>query len=206
MKKTTMLTAAALLSTGFAANVQAGADNVTGIVVGYVPIYLNAASSGDGYIDTTKGPVQAKIDSATGIAMRNKGLPPVSGGGSDERAHRIMFNFGTTLSGASNLTLRPSMTGVPAHSGTWRLVISKADGTTANYACNFTDTSSNCFDGTNRLIKLSGIAGAVNGYIEVEGMPNTSEIVVQSLRFTINDDGNANTTAANEYDLLVSYK
>lgn len=205
MNKTTMLTAA-LLSAGFAANVQAGADNVTGIVVSYVPIYLNAASSGNGYIDTSKGPVQAKIDSATGIAMRNKGLAPVSGGGSDDRAHRMVFNFGTTLSGASNLTLRPSMTGVPAHSGTWRLVISKADGTSSNYACNFTDTSANCFDGTNRLIKLSGIAGAVAGYIEVEGMPDTSEIVVQSLRFTINDDGNANTTAANEYDLVVAYK
>lgn len=206
MKKTTMLTAAALLSAGLAGTVQAGADNVTGIVVSYVPNYLNAASSGNGYIDTSKGPVQAKINSASGIALRNKGLAPAPGAASDDRAHRIVFNFGTTMSGASNLTLRPTMTGVPAHNGIWRLVISKADGTSSNYNCNFTDTSSNCFDGTNRLIKLSNIAGAVAGYIEVEGMPDTSEIVVQSLRFTINDDGNALTTAANEFDLVVAYK
>lgn len=203
---TLKLVTAALFSVGVVTTAQAGADNVTGILVAYVPIYLNAASSGDGYIDTSQGPVQAKIDSGTGFALRNKGLPPASGAGSDERAHRIYFNFGQTLTDASNLVLRPSMIGVPAHSGTWRLVITKTDGNSASYSCNFTDTSSNCYDGSNRLIKLTGIAGAASGYIEVEGMPSGSEILVQSLKFTINDDGNANTTAANEYDLLVAYK
>lgn len=206
MKKTMMMTAAAVLSMGAAVTAQAGADNVTGVVVNYAPNYLNAASSGDGYIDQTKGPVAAKIASGTGFQLRNKGLPPAAGAGSDERAHRIYFTFGSTLYNASNLVLRPSMTGVPAFSGTWRLVITKADGTSANYACNFTDTSTNCFDGTNRLIRLSGIAGATSGYIEVEGMPSGSEITIQNLRFTINDDGNANTTAANEYDLVLMYK
>lgn len=206
MKTMMKMTAAAVLSLGAAALAHAGADNVTGVLVNYAPNYLNAASSGDGYIDQTKGPVAAKIASATGFQLRNKGLPPAAGAGTDERAHRLYFTFGSTLSGASNLVLRPSMIGVPAFSGTWRLVINKADGTSSNYACNFTDTSSNCFDGTNRLIRLSGIAGAVSGYIEVEGMPAGSEITVQNLRFTINDDGNANTTAANEYDLVVMYK
>lgn len=205
--KTKNALVAALMSLGVAAVAQAGAEEMmTGVMVSYVPNYLNPASSGDGYIDTSKGPVAAKIAAGTGIAMRNKGLPPVAGGGSDDRAHRIYFQFGTTLSGASNLVLRPSMIGVPAHSGTWRLVVTKTDGTSANYACNFTDTSSNCFDGTNRLIRLSGIAGAASGYMEVEGMPNNSEILVQNMRFTVNDDGNANTTAANEFDLTISYK
>lgn len=204
MKKT-MLTTAALL-VGFAGPVLAGANNVTGVVLAYVPNYLNAASSGDGYIDQSKGPVAAKIASGTGFALRNKGLAPAPGAGSDARAHRIAFNFGSTLFNATNLVLKPSMTGVPAHSGTWRLVINKTDGTNASYACNFTDTSANCYDGTNRLIKLSGIAGAVSGYVEVEGMPDTSEIVVQNLRFTINDNGNPDTTGPNEYDLLISYK
>lgn len=205
MKKTMLTTAAALL-VGFAGTALAGADNVTGVLLTYVPNYLDAASSGNGFIDRSKGPIATKIASGTGFALRNKGLPPISGGGSDERAHRIAFSFGKTLSTATNLVLTPSMTGVPTVSGTWRLVINKADGTNANYICNFTDTSANCFDGTNRLIKLSGIAGAVSGHVEVEGMPDTSEIVIQTLRFTINDDGNADTTAANEYDLVVSYK
>lgn len=204
MKKNLVL--AALLSVGLVGVAQAGADNMTGVLLAYVPNYLNAASSGNGYIDQTKGPIAAKIATGTGFALRNKGLAPASGAASDPRAHRIAFNFGSTLSGATNMVLTPSMTGVPTQNGTWRLVISKADGTSANYNCNFTDTSSNCFDGTNRLIKLSNIAGAVSGYIEVEGMPDNSEIVIQSLRFTINDDGNANTTGANEYDLVLSYK
>lgn len=204
MKKNLVL--AALLSVGLVGVAQAGADNMTGVLLAYVPNYLNAASSGNGYIDQTKGPIAAKIATGTGFALRNKGLAPASGAASDPRAHRIAFNFGSTLSGAANMVLTPSMTGVPTQNGTWRLVISKADGTSANYNCNFTDTSSNCFDGTNRLIKLSNIAGAVSGYIEVEGMPDNSEIVIQSLRFTINDDGNANTTGANEYDLVLSYK
>lgn len=186
--------------------VQAGADNVTGVLVNYAPNYLNAASSGNGYIDGSKGPVGNKIAARTGFALRNKGLPPAAGAASDPRAHRIAFTFGKTLYTATNLVLKPSMTGVPAHSGTWRLVINKANGTTASYNCNFTDTTANCFDGTNRAIKLAGIAGAVSGYIEVEGMPNTSEIVIQTLRFTINDNGNGLTTGPNEYDILVSYK
>lgn len=204
MKKNLLL--AALLSVGLVGVAQAGADNMTGVLLAYVPNYLNAASSGNGYIDQTKGPVAAKIASGTGFALRNKGLAPAAGAASDPRAHRIAFNFGSTLNSATNMTLTPSMTGIPTQNGTWRLVISKADGTSANYNCNFTDTSSNCFDGTNRLIKLSNIAGAVSGYIEVEGMPDNSEIVIQSLRFTINDDGNANTTGADEYDLVLSYK
>lgn len=204
MKKNLLL--AALLSVGLVGVAQAGADNMTGVLLAYVPNYLNAASSGNGYIDQTKGPVAAKIASGTGFALRNKGLAPAAGAASDPRAHRIAFNFGSTLNSATNMTLTPSMTGIPTQNGTWRLVISKADGTSANYNCNFTDTSSNCFDGTNRLIKLSNIAGAVSGYIEVEGMPDNSEIVIQSLRFTINDDGNANTTASDEYDLVLSYK
>lgn len=204
MKKNLVL--AALLSVGLVGVAQAGADNMTGVLLAYVPNYLNAASSGNGYIDQTKGPIAAKIATGTGFALRNKGLAPASGAASDPRAHRIAFNFGSTLSGATNMVLTPSMTGVPTQNGTWRLVINKANGTSSNYNCNFTDTSSNCFDGTNRLIKLSNIAGAVSGYIEVEGMPDNSEIVIQSLRFTINDDGNANTTGANEYDLVLSYK
>lgn len=204
MKKN--LIVAALLGLGWMGIAQAGADNVTGVMLTYVPNYLNAASSGNGYIDQTKGPIAAKIASGTGFALRNKGLEPALGAGSDARAHRIAFEFGATLNGATNMTLTPSMTGVPTQSGTWRLVITKADGTSANYNCNFSDTSSNCFDGTNRLIKLSNIAGAISGYIEVEGMPDNSEIVIQSLRFTINDDGNANTTGPNEYDIVLSYK
>jgi len=184
----------------------ASAADVTGVAVTYVPIYLNAASSGDGYIDESKGPVAAQIATGQGFKLRNKGLAPRSGSGSDERAHRIYFNFGSTLSGASNLVLKASMTGVPAHSGTWRLAVDKVDGTSASYNCNFTDTSSNCYDGTDRIIKLGNIAGARAGYIEVEGMPSGSEITFQKLRFTINDDGNANTTGANEFDLELAFK
>jgi hypothetical protein len=202
---TSALIAAAMIS-GSALAVDVEDAQVKGVSVDYVPIYLNAASSNNGYIDESKGPVQAVIDGLGGFKLRNKGLAPKAGSGSDERSQRIYFTFGSTLSGATNLVLKASMTGVPAHSGTWRLTVMKGDFTTSSYACNFTDTSSNCYDGTDRIIKLSNIAGAGSGYIEVEGMPDGSEITFQKLRFTINDDGNSNTTAANEYDVDMMFK
>lgn len=201
MKKSILFAALFMLGA-----VSAKAAVIDGVMVSYVPIYLNAASSGNGYIDESKGPVQAQINAGTGFKLRNKGLAPKSGSGSDERAQRIYFTFGEQIASASNLTLKASMTGVPTQNGTWRLVIQKEDGSSVNYNCNFTDTSSNCYDGTNRLIKLSNANGAASGYIEVEGMPDNSEVTFQTLNFIINDDGNPNTTGANEYDISLSYK
>ena len=176
------------------------------VMLNYVPIYLNAASSGNGYIDESKGSVRDFIQLGNGIKLRNKSLPPKAGGGSNEEAQRVYFTFGDRITNATNLTLKASMTGVPAHNGTWRLVIKKSDGSSVNYNCNFTDTSSNCYDGTNRLIKLANATGAVTGYIEVEGMPDNSEVTFQTLNFIINDDGDPDITAADEYNISLYFK